>query len=178
MTVGEHYLVDLVLSEILDSKLDLIVLVLGHLAGEIERAMETDINHPKLRIVENKDYMDGISTSIVAGLSEVEEEYDHVMIILADMPHIKPGIINFLIHQTFASGLPLAAIQIKGRRSHPVVIGRPFYDDVHQLLGDEGARDLFRRYPEKVCLVEPEEEYNDADIDTPEDFRALQIMIK
>ena len=170
LPVGGVSLLDRVLVEVLNSELTLVVLVLGYKAQEIKENLQTEIHHPKLKIIENRDYNEGISTSIIAGLSEVEDEYDHFMIILADMPHITANIINRLLHQYLASGLPLGSIKIENRRSHPVIFGRKLYPEIHQLQGDLGARDLFIKYSNHVCLVEPEEDYNDKDIDTLDDY--------
>ncbi len=170
LPVGKVSLLDCVLGEALKSDLDIIILVLGHQAREIMEGLETDVHHPKLNIIENKNYKDGISSSIIAGLSEVEAKYDHCMVILADMPHITTNLINTLLHKYLASNFPVGAIKIRNKRSHPVIIGRGFYTELHQLKGDVGARDLFRQHVDQVCLVEPEEDYDDTDIDTPEDY--------
>jgi CTP:molybdopterin cytidylyltransferase MocA len=53
---------------------------------------------------------------------------------------------------------------------HPVIFGQSLYPEIHQLKGDTGARDLFLKYVDQVCMVEPKEHYDDTDIDTPEDF--------
>ena len=163
-------LLDRILVEALNSELTLVVLVLGYNAQEIKEDLKTEIHHPKLKIIENRDYKDGISSSIITGLSEVEDEYDHCMIILADMPHITANIINRLLHQYLASRLPLGSIKIENRRSHPVIFERRLYPEIHQLQGDLGARDLFIKYRDHTCLVEPEEDYNDMDIDTLDDY--------
>jgi molybdenum cofactor cytidylyltransferase len=163
-------ILDLLLDEVLNSELDLGLLVLGHQAQEIRESLKTDLNHPKLQIIENKNYRDGISSSIVTGLTEVEGRYDHVMIILADIPRITSNLINHLLRQYLASRMPLGAITINNRRTHPVIFGRGMYHELHQLRGDRGARDIFLKYPDQVCLVEPEEDYDDRDIDTPEDY--------
>lgn len=163
-------ILDLLLDEVLNSELDLVLVVLGYQAQEIRESLRTDLNHRRLQIIENKNYRDGISSSIIAGLSEVEGRYDHVMIILADIPRITSNLINHLLHRYLSSRLPLGAITIKNRRAHPVIFGRTLYHELHQLRGDRGARDLFLKYPDQVCLVEPEEDYDDMDIDTPEDY--------
>ncbi len=170
LRMGEETLLDRILGEVLGSELDLTVLVLGHQAQEIRQRLRTDLRHPKLKIIENKNYLDGISSSIITGLSEVEDVFDHVMIILADMPLINSSLINLLLNEYLASHLQLGAIKLIGRRSHPVVIGRQFYDELHQLKGDVGARDLFLKHAHQVCLVEPEQDYDDVDIDTIEEY--------
>jgi molybdenum cofactor cytidylyltransferase len=166
-------LLDIVLGEALRSDLDLVNLVLGHQAQEIKKAIETDLHHTKLKVTFNNQYRDGISTSIRSGLSEVEGAYDHVMIILADMPRLTSKLINLLIHRYFESSFSLGALQTKTRRSHPVIIGRKFYPALRQLRGDVGARDLFLTYPDQVLLVETGADYDDRDIDTMDDYLDL-----
>jgi CTP:molybdopterin cytidylyltransferase MocA len=48
------------------------------------------------------------------------------------------------------------------------------YRELRKLRGDVGARSLFEKFGDRVCLVEPGFYYDDRDIDTPEDYAALQ----
>ncbi|MBW2117254.1 MAG: nucleotidyltransferase family protein [Deltaproteobacteria bacterium] len=170
LPVHGQTLLGLIIDEALKSDLDKVFLVLGHHAEEIRAALGKTPNHPKLKVIENSLYKKGISTSIRAGLSKAEEDHDNVMILLADMPHIDARLINLLLQRFLKSCLPLGAVSIKGKRSHPVIFGRKLYHELHQLKGDVGARELFLRYGEQVCLVEPEGFYDDRDIDTLKDY--------
>lgn len=178
LPIARTTLLDRVLSEALGSDLGAVVLVLGYMAAEIRKSLQTDLRHPKLRIVENDEYHRGMSSSIVAGLAAVEKDWDGVMIILGDMPCVSAKLINLLIRQSEESRRPLAAIFSRGRRSHPVVIGRPFFSALHCLHGDEGARALFVEHPDQVCLVEPHAGFDDRDIDTPDDYQALRRTLE
>ena len=159
-----------VLNEALDSDLDKVILVLGHKAEEIIKALGQILTHPKLKVIQNKQYKKGISTSIIAGLSQVEASHDHVMIFLGDMPSITSNLINLLLTTFLVSQKPLGAIRLKGKRSHPVIFSRTLYHELHALKGDVGAKALFQKYSDRVCLVEPEESYDNRDIDTKEDY--------
>ena len=159
-----------ILNETLKSDLDKVILVLGHRFNEIQAALGQILQHSKLKVIENKQYKEGISSSIIAGLSEVEESHDHVMILLADIPHINADLINHLLIRYLESRLPLGAIKIKAKRSHPVIFNRRMYHELHKLRGDVGARNLFIKYSDRVCLVEPDTFYEDSDIDTPKDY--------
>lgn len=178
LRAGERSLLDHVLSSVMDSQLDPVILVLGHEAARIERELETTLHRPRLRIIRNGNYGSGISTSIIAGLSEVENDYDNVMIILADMPYITSQVIDRLIRRYLQSGLPLGAVTTGARRTPPVVINRKLYHELHQLRGDTGARDLFRKYPDQVCLMALDKGDEGADINTPEDYRKFQRRMK
>ena len=171
LCIGEHTLLAHVLLETLKSDLDRVVLVLGHRSEDIRAALKTDLNNEKLEIMENARYREGISSSIITGLGAVEDIYDHVMIILADMPHITSRLINHFLHHFLLSGLPLGAVKIGKRRSHPVIFGKAFYTALHTLTGDMGGRSIFIENPGRVCLVEADDIYDDTDIDTIDDYR-------
>jgi molybdenum cofactor cytidylyltransferase len=178
LPAGDTLLLERVLAQALRSKLDLVVLVLGFKAHEIRGKIRSGSLQSNLKIVENTDYKLGISSSIIAGLSHVEKNYAHVMILLGDMPYITSGVINRLVSGYLESGLPLGALKVRGKRSHPVIIGRPFFPALHRLTGDQGARDLFVSHKDQVCLVDPGEDYDDMDIDTYEDYLKFKKTLK
>jgi molybdenum cofactor cytidylyltransferase len=174
LPLGETSLLDHVLKQALRSSLDRVVLVLGHKSREIRDGLKTPLDHPKLTILENAEHEKGISSSLLCGLRRVEDHYEHVMIILGDMPYVTSDLIDLLLRQYLASGLALGAVRTKRGRSHPVVLGRRFFADLHRLRGDVGARELFALFPEELCLVDSGEVYHDMDIDTPEDYRRVR----
>ncbi len=170
LPAGGGTLLERVLNETLKSDLDRVVVVLGHRAGEIRLALGQTLEHPKLKVVENKQYRQGISSSIIAGLLEIEETYDHVMILLGDIPYVDSELINHLRHRYLGSGLPIGAVKIGTKRSHPVIFSRELYGELHRLKRDVGGQPLLNKYSSRICLVEPEKPYDDRDIDTPEDY--------
>ncbi|MBN1277669.1 MAG: nucleotidyltransferase family protein [Deltaproteobacteria bacterium] len=166
-------IIERALNEALNSDLDKVVLVLGYHAGRIKKVIKHILINPKLKVVLNREFRRGMSSSIISGLAEIEDNYDHVMILLADMPYINSELINFLLHRYLVSSLHLGAISIKGKRSHPVIISSRFFNELRNLKGDTGARSLFRKYSDQVCLVEAEGNYDEKDIDTPDDYNSF-----
>jgi molybdenum cofactor cytidylyltransferase len=157
----------------LSSELEHVVVVLGCSIEKIRAELVKYCSHPKLSIVENSNWKEGLSSSIIAGLSVVEKRFDHTMIILGDMPNVSAGLIDLLIHRYLKSGACMGAVQGGDRRCHPVVFGRQMYSHLHALRGDVGGRALFNAFPERVYLVTPDIPYDFKDIDTPEDYRRL-----
>jgi molybdenum cofactor cytidylyltransferase len=131
----------------------------------------------RLRVVENRQYQKGISSSIVAGISKVEQSCDHAMIFLADMPCIPSDLINRLLGRYLTSGMRIGAVKARGRPAHPVIFSRELYPELQDLRGDVGARSLLHKYNRSVCLVEPEGDYDTLDIDTPEDYADFQLAL-
>jgi molybdenum cofactor cytidylyltransferase len=173
LPAGGGILLERALNAALKSDLDKVILVLGHQAEEIQWALKQAFQHPKLEAAMNSQYKQGISTSIRAGLSKAKN-FDHVMILLGDMPHIKSSLINRLLHQYLDSRLPIGAIEVNAKRSHPVIFSRKLYGELERLRGDVGAKSLFEKYRDQLCLVEPEDYYDDRDIDTQKDFREFK----
>ena len=178
LPLGGKTLVERVLIEALRSELERIVLVLGYQAGDIKKVITPLFPQPKLSIIENRQFKQGMSSSIIAGLSEIENTHDHVMILLGDMPFIHRDLINLLLRRYLRSGLPIGAIEGKDRPAHPMIFSRALYPELLILRGDVGARALFGKYSDQVCLIEPEGPYDGRDIDTPEDYAEFQISLK
>jgi len=173
LPIGEFSLIESILGEALRSLLDPVILVLGHQGDRIIRNIRPPLcNDPKLLIIDNPDYKEGLSTSIITGLSTVEEEYDQVMFLLSDMPYLSTSIINHLINKYRKCGKDLCAFKIGERRSLPVIVGRKYYSDIHRLTGDIGARELFDKYAAEVALIDAPKGYQDQDLDTPEEYEA------
>ena len=76
LPLGDITLLDHTIQQALASDLAHILLVLGHEAKKITKGLSSDLQHPKLGVIENKDYRKGISTSIKAGFKTLENAYD------------------------------------------------------------------------------------------------------
>ena len=171
-------LVERVLSAALGSRLDRLVLVLGHQAHEIEMALGRMIREPKLTIVHNRHYKKGISSSLVAGVGEIAHSHDHVMILLADMPFIDHHLIDLLIERYLKAELPIGAVRVGERAAHPVVFRCDLFSELKALTGDVGARSLLKKYSDRVCLITPGRDYDNRDIDTRQDYWNFQTDLK
>ncbi len=178
LPVAGMTLVERTLTAALESRLDRVVLVLGHRAHEIEGSLGAVIRDSRLTIVHNPDYREGISSSLVAGAEEIAHSHDHGMILLADMPFIDHDVINLLIEGYLKAQLPIGAIKIGERAAHPVVFRRDLFFELKALTGDVGARSLLKKYSDQVCLITPGRDYDNRDIDTQQDYRNFQTDLK
>jgi molybdenum cofactor cytidylyltransferase len=152
----------------------MVVLVLGHGAREIRAVLAPRFADPRLHIIHNPRYVEGMSTSIRAGIQAVEGTHGHAMLFLADMPRVPAGLIDRLIDRHLTSGALISAVKAGGRPSHPMVFRQRLYPGLKHLKGDKGARDLVRAAGDSVCLIEPGGSYDGLDIDTPTDYMRFQ----
>jgi len=155
------------------SRLDEIVLVLGHRAEEIRAAVELPSRCPT-RVVINPDHGRGQSTSLRLGLRSVDARAVAAAVLLGDQPWIERELID-RVAVAFIAADSLAARPVwrdrRGRRipGHPVFIARRMWPEVDKLSGDQGARALLRARPDVLLEVEVEGE-PPGDIDDPEDY--------
>jgi molybdenum cofactor cytidylyltransferase len=120
-----------------------------------------------------------MSTSFKTGWSWVRDNTESrgIMISLADQPLVRPQTIDLLIETYLASDQAFCVPTYRGRRGHPVIIGREFDCDVVKLEGDRGAREILDKRPDLVLEVEVESDEVLVDLDRIEDVEAIRSRI-
>jgi molybdenum cofactor cytidylyltransferase len=165
-----------VLESIIGSSVDEIILVLGHEAEQIRKSL------PELhiKIVNNLDYKQGMSSSLRQGLLAVDPGSEAFLVFLADQPSIAPKIIDRLI-QIFQQANPRRGIVRpvhRGLQGHPVLIGVQYLQEALQLQGDVGARQILMNHVSDTLEVEVGQDAVLADIDTPEEYLEYVRSVK
>ncbi len=164
-------LVRIVTEQVLASKAHDVVVVTGHQAELVEKAL----GGLKVKFVRNPDFAAGLASSVKTGIAAVPEAADGAVICLGDMPLISAHLIDRLI-EAFApeSGNLIAVPVSDGRRGNPVLWSRRFFDELMTLDGDIGARHLISRHGEAVAEVPVEGFGAFLDIDTPQALEAAR----
>ena len=171
------YLVERVLDAALKSRLDLVVLVLGHEYQSILQALGAKERHPQLEIVINHQYREGQSSSLKAGLVSVRKAYSSVMYLLADQPMVNSTIIDLLLDQFHGSGREICVPVFEEQRGNPTIFKRSIYEEIMMIDGDIGARDLIAKNADRVLYVKIKDPLCFFDIDSPEDLKRLQGLM-
>lgn len=169
--VGGKPMVRRVVETLLASRARPILVVTGHERERIEAALA----HLPVTFVHNPDHAQGLSTSLRAGIEALPEACDGVLVCLGDMPRLGAAIVDRLI-DTFSpeEGRAIVVPTCAGRRGHPVLFGRAFFEAMRGLAGDVGARSLIDAHPEAVAEVETGDPGVLLDVDTPEALAMLQ----
>ena len=104
-----------------------------------------------LNFVENPQYMQGMSTSLKAGINALHEDVDAVMVLLADMPKMSAALLRAMAEHYDAAPEAAALVPgLDGQRGNPVILSRRLFAGLMQLEGDQGARKLLERTPDVV----------------------------
>ena len=118
--------------------------------------------------VHNKDYREGISSSLKLGLSSLPGDIDGVIILLADMPFINSVHINELLAEfNPVTERDIVAPIRKGRLGNPIIWSARYIPAMMKLSGDRGARPLLDEYAANVWEVPMGDDAIFMDVDTP-----------
>jgi molybdenum cofactor cytidylyltransferase len=169
--LGPKKLVRIVTEQALASKASEVVVVTGHQAELVEKALAG----LKVRFVRNPEFAGGLASSVKAGIAAVPENADGAVICLGDMPLISADLIDRLIEAFAPDRGNLIVVPVAdGRRGNPVLWSRRFFNELMTLDGDIGARHLIAKHAEAVAEVPVEGQSAFLDIDTPQALEAAR----
>ena len=158
---------------LLKSKIDEVVVVLGHEADKVKATLKGK----QVTMVENLNYRHGMSTSIRVGLGAVSAEARAIMIYLPDQPLIEPEDVNRLIRSFAEAKERSKSIVVpffQGKRGNPVILDASFKEAILEVVGEVGCKRVIKRNPDKVLMVEMESDHVVRDLDRMEDYEGLQ----
>jgi molybdenum cofactor cytidylyltransferase len=122
-------------------------------------------------ITDNPHWQSGIGGSIRMGLIGtylVSKEIDAVIITTSDMPLVNAEVFNALIVKAEASDALLIVSDYGEAKGVPALIKRPLFEELLDLEGDEGVRQIFAKY--KTSLTAVDFPGGLTDLDTKEDY--------
>jgi len=141
-----------------------ILVVLGAEAARVRS--EAQLGDASL--VDNPGWKTGMGSSLRVGLGALAEtDAEGAVVLLVDTPNIGPEAASRVMDAFDGTGALLAATY-KGRRGHPVLLGRDHWGGVTVLAtADVGARAYLVAHAEQVRGVPCEDVADDTDIDLP-----------
>jgi molybdenum cofactor cytidylyltransferase len=145
-----------------------VTVVLGSGASELTALLR----HSPASVLVNRDWAEGIGSSLRAAATGLPGTCDGLMVVLADQVAVTPEDLRRLATAWRTRPESIVAAAYAGITGVPAVFPRWTFPALTGLRGDEGARLLLRRFTDRVLrLPMPNAEL---DIDTPEDLLAVE----
>lgn len=153
---------------VLDAGLGDVVVVTGHNADDIERALRG----LQVRCVRNATPWAGMGISLATGANALKSETEAVFVVLGDMPELKPGTLTTMLGALDPEGGHDIVVPVhEGKRGHPVLFAARYFTQLCALSGDTGARAILNAHPERVHAQPVDDPGTLLDIDAPEDLK-------
>jgi len=162
---------DITAEQALGSKAEAVFAVIGH---EKEKTNEI-FENKGIKTFFNEQYEEGLSSSLKTGFRELADNYDGILICLADMPFVTTALLDQLIDAfDIEEGRAIIVPAVDGKRGNPVLIASSFKADILALTGDIGAKPIITENEHVVFNLDIENDSIFRDIDTPESLIHLQ----
>src|SRR2546421_7148722 len=175
-----------VLAHVLDATLASqarpLILVLGHQADQVSERIALFTTHPDLTILENADYLQGMSTSMRLGIQTLLSfnyrkpltgEIDSALVLLGDQPLISAQDIDMLIATYRTTGKRIIAPTYEGKRGNPIMFDASLFPELLEVTGDEGGRSVLERHRDEIATVEMGNPLANIDVDTWEAYQQV-----
>ncbi len=146
------------------------LVVLGANASRIKE----EISEMPVDIVINKQYEEGMASSIKAGIQCMLKKYPHLnglIMMVCDQPYVTPQHLRNLVDRQISSGAAIVASFYGNRKGVPAPFHQDLFHELLQLEGDTGARKKNEKHQhESASVAFP---FGKTDIDTMEAYEAL-----
>ena len=153
------------------SQAEPVVVVLGHDACELA----SRFRFGAARVVVNRDYRDGMLSSIQTGLRALEDDrVDGALVCPVDHPEIDPVVVDTLIRRFEEHHAPIVVPVHDGRRGHPVLFSSAVFSALMKAAKTVGARQVVWDHEKDLLEVEVSDAGVTVDIDTPSDYRTFR----
>ena len=153
---------------ILSSSIDELIIVLGFQKEIIEKLIGKDA---KIKFVFNKNFQNGMATSIKTGLDHLSEKTEAFFICLGDMPMINQNIYNQLIKSKDNNKIIVPTY--KTQQGNPVLFAKSMKEKIMDITGDVGAKKILELNKGKILNLEINDQNIAMGFDTQDDFNSL-----
>jgi len=160
-------LINHVLKSLIKSKVNKIIIVLGHEGRKIKKIA---LKSKKIIFVFNSNYAKGISTSIKCGLKKISKKNIGFLITHADMPLVSKTILNTLCSALKSKNKEIFVPVYKKKIGNPLAFKYSMIKSLKKIKGDRGAKKLIRSNKSKVQLVKMKSKTILIDFDQLKDF--------
>lgn len=146
-----------------------VIVVLGAYAAELGPLLR----HTSATVVVNRQWREGIGSSIRTGIAALPGTTEAVLILLADQPAVTAEDLRRLVGVWRRQPSQIVAAQYGTITGAPAIFPRWCFAELGALRGDQGARALLRRHSERLARVPMASAA--IDIDTPEDLLQIEM---
>lgn len=139
--------------------------------GDRQEAVARVAASQHVETIHNPHYASGeMLSSLQVAVRHLPASCQAVLVVLADQPMIEPKTYDQILDAYRQGKGDLIAPTYQGRRGNPVLIGRPYFEELLSLPPGDAPRTLLRRNEDQVYFVEVATDTILRDLDRPEDY--------
>jgi molybdenum cofactor cytidylyltransferase len=146
---------------------DDVVVVLGHAAEEVERALP-----PEAQAVVNPDYKQGRATSLRSGAAALVGDIEAVLVLSVDQP--RPAWLSRRLVERWREDRPLVvSTRFSDGYGHPILLDGSLLAELRQVRDETlGLRAVIDRHLDAAVAITVDNHAVNVDLNTPADYEA------
>ena len=150
---------------ILSSSINELIIVLGHEKEIIETIIK---KNERIKFAFNRNFKDGMASSIKAGLNHLSKKSNAFFICLGDMPMVDKNIYNKLIKSRYNNEIVVPTF--KGQQGNPVLFSISMKEKIMSIQGDNGAKKIIELNNHKLLNLDIDDQCVIKNFNTQDDF--------
>jgi molybdenum cofactor cytidylyltransferase len=153
LRIGDRTLLRRTVDAVLTSPAWPVVVVLGAHAATIR----PEIVRLPVLIVENREWEEGLASSIRAGVGVLESfslSLEAAVLLACDQPQLGTDAISRLVDSCVTTGKSIVAARYDGHPGPPALFARSLFHELMALRGPEGAKPLFARHAGRLATLD------------------------
>ena len=162
-------LINHALNSVKNSKIKKIIIILGYQFKEVKKKIK---KNKKIIFVHNKNYKNGMSSSIKSGLKKISKKDKGFIILQSDMPFVKTSDINKIYNSLIRKKYLVHALKYKNRIGNPIGFDISILNKFKKIKGNIGAKYMVKRLKNSTNFIKVSSEKVFKDFDRASDFRA------
>lgn len=170
--IGDRPLLSLIAGRTAEVVGHALIVVLGAAAAELSPLLR----HSSGSVVINRNWREGLASSIRAGIARVPAAAAGVMLVLADQACVTAEDLRRLAGVWRRQPQCIVAARYGATVGVPAIFPQYLFRELSELKGDTGARALINRHADRVVTVPMASAA--FDLDTPDDLLSLNLNSK
>ena len=162
-------LINHALNSVKNSKIKKIIIILGYQFKHVKTKIK---KNKKIIFVHNKNYKNGMSSSIKAGLKKISKKDKGFIILQSDMPFVKTSDINKIYNSIIRKKYLVHALKYKNKIGNPIGFDISILNKFKKIKGNVGAKYMVKRLKNSTNYIKVSSEKVFKDLDKAADFRA------
>ena len=162
-------LINYSLNVLTKSKVNKIILVLGHQHKEVKKIIK---KNKKIIFTYNKNYKKGMASSIKTGLKKISKNDKGFIIAQSDMPFVKQTDINKICRSINSKKFLVHALKYKNRVGNPIGFDSSLIKKFKNIKGQFGAKFMVKRLKNRANFIKTKSIKSFKDFDKDSDFRS------
>ena len=162
-------LINHALNSVKNSKIKKIIIILGYQFKHVKTKIK---KNKKIIFVHNKNYKNGMSSSIKSGLKKISKKDKGFIILQSDMPFVKTSDINKIYNSIIRKKYLIHALKYKNRIGNPIGFDISILNKFKKIKGNVGAKYIVKRLKNSTNYIKVSSEKVFKDFDKASDFRA------